>query len=66
MTNWEIVTMSGYRISHPYLARDPQCPKQRHPTRNCGCEVFKTVAEANKYIEAKEAEAIWLAAHPEN
>jgi hypothetical protein len=57
MPGWEIVTMTGFRISHPYLARDPKCPKDRHPTRDCGCKVFKTTAEATRYIASKEEEA---------
>jgi hypothetical protein len=37
-------------ISHPWVAVDPQCPPDRHPTRWCGCKVFRTVAEAETYI----------------
>ena len=47
---WEIVGMTGFRISHPFMARDPRCPKERHPTRDCRCHVFKTTAEASRYI----------------
>lgn len=54
---WEIVAMQGFRINSPYLARDPKCPKERHPTRDCGCKVFKTQAAAVRYIASKEEES---------
>jgi hypothetical protein len=54
MTGWEIVPMTGFRISHPYIARAPNCPKERHPTRDCGCKVFRTTAEAATYITTQK------------
>jgi hypothetical protein len=50
---WQIVRMNGFRISHPFLARDPKCPQERHPTRDCGCRVFRTIRDADAYIAAK-------------
>lgn len=52
---WTIVAMQGFRINSPYLAHDPQCPTGRHPTRHCGCKVFKTMKDAEAYITEKEA-----------
>ena len=54
MGEWEIVQMTGFRINSPYMARDPKCPKERHPTRNCGCRVFKTKKAAQEYIDHHE------------
>lgn len=54
---WRIVPMQGFRINSPYLARDPKCPETRHPTRHCGCKVFKTMKAAEAYIAEKEGEA---------
>lgn len=36
-------------ISHRWMARDPKCPDGPHPTRWCGCKVFRTIAEAQEY-----------------
>lgn len=47
---WAVEKMTGFRISHPYAAHDPACPPGRHPTRDCGCRVFRTIAEAEAYI----------------
>lgn len=44
-------------ISHPYIAQNPACPEGRHPTRECGCKVFRTVKQA----EAYEREQGWAA-----
>jgi hypothetical protein len=54
---WQVVRMTGTQMRHPYLARDPKCPEQRHPTRECGCRVFRTTAEAEAYIAHKEGAA---------
>ena len=54
MGEWEIVTMTGFRINSPYLARDPKCPKDRHPTRDCCCQVFKTMKAAQAYVTEQE------------
>ena len=51
--SWIVKTMTGFRISHPYIAVDPACPDGRHPTRDCGCKVFKTRDEADAYVETK-------------
>jgi hypothetical protein len=47
---WSVEHMPGFRISHPYVAHDPACPSGPHPTRNCGCRVFRTIADAEAYI----------------
>ena len=52
---WQVVRMDGFRISHPFLARDPKCPEERHPTRDCGCQVFRTLDAADAYIAEQEA-----------
>ena len=54
---WEVVRMTGFRISHPFIVRDPACPKERHPTRDCGCKVFRTEREARTYSAQMEAKA---------
>lgn len=54
---WQVVHMTGTQMRHPYLARDPKCPQERHPTRDCGCKVFRTVRDAEAYIATKEAAA---------
>jgi hypothetical protein len=43
-------------ISHPFLARDPKCPDTPHPTRWCGCKVFRTETAAHEY----EREQGWV------
>lgn len=50
--DWRIETMSGgsRTITHPYIAVAPGCPTERHPTRECGCKVFRTTAAAEEYI----------------
>jgi len=57
MNGWEIITMEGFRINSPYMARDPQCPKERHPTRDCRCKVFKTHRDAAAYVAEQEENA---------
>ena len=51
---WKVERMSGYRISHPFIVLDPGCPPGRHPTRNCGCEVFKKYDQAVAYKNRQE------------
>lgn len=41
-------------ISHGFVAVAPGCPNGRHPTRDCGCRVFKTDAEAAAYVTEQE------------
>ena len=53
MTEWQIVVMAGFRISHPYIAVAPGCEARPHPTRTCGCKVFRTIKEAQAYIDAR-------------
>lgn len=52
---WRIEKMTGFTIKYPYIVIDPACPPGRHPTRNCGCRVFRTMAEAEQYKGEKEA-----------
>lgn len=52
---FKVERMSGFRISHPYIAIDPKCPPGRHPTRDCRCRVFKTEREAYAYAEQESA-----------
>ena len=51
---WSIDRMPGFRISHPYVAHDPDCPPGPHPTRGCRCKVFRTPDEAQAYIDEQE------------
>ena len=53
MTEWQIVQMAGFRISHPWIAVAPGCKAVPHPTRTCGCKVFRTTKEAQAYIDAR-------------
>lgn len=52
---WDIARMDGFRISHPFIVRNPTCPKERHPTRDCGCRVFRTMREAETYRDERNA-----------
>lgn len=56
-TRWKVERMTGYKISHPFIVLDPTCPPGRHPTRDCGCKVFKTEREANSYSDRMEKKA---------
>jgi len=38
-------------ISHPWVAQAPGCPDGPHPTRDCGCKVFRTAADAHTYVD---------------
>lgn len=44
-------------ISHPWIAQAPGCPTGPHPTRDCGCKVFRTEAEAQAYVDEHERAA---------
>lgn len=48
--SWTVDRIKGYRISHPFAAHDPNCPPGPHPTRDCRCQVFRTVEDAEAYI----------------
>lgn len=50
-STWRITRMTGYRISHPYIAVTPGCPTERHPTRDCRCTVFRTLEDAETYVD---------------
>lgn len=41
-------------ISHGWAVTAPGCPDGRHPTRDCGCHLFKTHAEAEEYINEQK------------
>lgn len=51
-STWRIDVMRGGSgtISHPVIAVAPGCPTTRHPTRDCGCKVFRSRAQAETYI----------------
>lgn len=57
MTGWRIKSMSGGSgtISHSVIAVAPGCPEEQHPTRDCGCKVFRNRAQAEAYIAEQEA-----------
>lgn len=42
-------------LSHGWIAVAPECPLERHPTRDCGCTVFRTPDEAAAFIAAQNA-----------
>lgn len=46
---WVIRQMTGTLMWHSLIVANPACPEGRHPTRECGCKVFRTRAEAEKY-----------------
>lgn len=48
---WECKVMTGYRINTPFIVVNPACPPGRHPTRDCGCKVFKTQKKAMEYVD---------------
>lgn len=52
---WAVERVKGYAISHPYVAHDPACPPGPHPTRNCGCQVFRTRDQAAEYVTERQA-----------
>lgn len=56
--SWEIKRMSGgsRTINTPFIVVNPKCPEGRHPTRDCGCKVFKTLEAAEAYRDEKEEE----------
>lgn len=52
MNRWRIARTKGFTMSHPVIVTAPGCPAERHPTRDCGCRVFRTEAAAKAYIES--------------
>jgi hypothetical protein len=44
-------------MSHPFIATNPTCPDGRHPTRVCGCKVFRTEREAQAYAAERNRAA---------
>lgn len=52
---WEVVQMDGWTSTHPVLARGPECPPARHPTRDCPCKVFRSTAQAEAYVAERQA-----------
>lgn len=54
---WRIETMRGGSgtMTHPVIAVAPGCPAERHPTRDCGCKVFRNRAQAQAYIDERVA-----------
>lgn len=53
---WSAQRKPGFTISHPILATAPGCTDQRHPFRWCKCKMFRSLKEANKYIQEQSAE----------
>jgi hypothetical protein len=49
------MTGGSRTFSHGWIAVAPECPLERHPTRDCGCTVFRTDAAANEFVAAKNA-----------
>ncbi|HEY9249370.1 MAG TPA: hypothetical protein VIO38_09575 [Rariglobus sp.] len=49
---WRIASMTGgsRTITHGVIAVAPGCPDGRHPTRDCGCKVFRSRAAAEAYV----------------
>jgi hypothetical protein len=54
-TSWTIDAIRGGSgtISHSVIAIAPGCPTSRHPTRDCGCKVFRKRADAEAYISER-------------
>lgn len=50
---WTVQRVTGFTLTHPWAAHDPACPDGPHPTRDCGCRVFRTESEARTYIQEK-------------
>lgn len=46
---WRVEAMTGFKMTHRFIVLDPACPEGRHPTRWCGCQTFRTRAEADAY-----------------
>lgn len=61
MVTWTVRRMPGFRLTHPFIAVDPECPPKPHPTRWCRCRVHRTEADATAYAAA-QAEVDGLAA----
>jgi len=53
--SWKVQRISGFTLSHPYAAHNPACPEGPHPTRSCGCRVFRSIEEAHAYIAERTA-----------
>lgn len=53
---WLVEPLPGFRVTCPYIAHDPNCPRGPHPTRDCRCRVFRTKAAAYRYINVTKAE----------
>lgn len=52
---WEVKTMKGTLMGHPFIVTNPSCPEGRHPTRDCGCKVFRYRKEAETYAAERNA-----------
>jgi hypothetical protein len=58
-STWRIRSMHGGTgtLTHPVIAVAPGCPDDRHPTRACGCKVFRSRAQADAYV-AEQGSAV--------
>jgi hypothetical protein len=41
--------------TNSFIARAPGCPEGPHPTRHCGCRIFKNPADAEAYANEKNS-----------
>jgi hypothetical protein len=41
--------------ANSFVARAPGCPEGPHPTRDCGCRIFKNPADAEAYANEKNS-----------
>lgn len=55
LTRVEAGRRGNITINSPVLVRAPGCPEGRHPTRDCGCKVFKRTVDAERYIVEQQA-----------
>jgi hypothetical protein len=46
----------NYTINSPWISRAPGCPPSRHPTRDCGCKVHKSIEAAVRYVEEQHGQ----------
>lgn len=50
---WKVKRMKHTYARTPFIVVNPECPPGRHPTRDCGCRVFKSEKKADEYAAAR-------------
>lgn len=50
---WTVKQLPGFRINPAIVVTAPGCPDGPHPTRHCGCRVFRLRRAAQTYADQK-------------